>query len=244
MVFQHGLCGDAAQPADVFPADIGWRGVTMECRGHGQSAAGRFEAMSISTFADDLIAVIEGEGIAPMPLGGISMGAAVAARIAVQRPDLVSALIVARPAWLDGPGPANMQPNKDVAALLRDHSATDASAIFERSSLASRLAGTSPDNLASLRKFFSREPIEVTRELLLRISADGPGVDRDSIAAIRVPTLVIGNEFDTVHPFAIAVETARLVRGARLVKIPSKSEDAERYRSAFRTALANFLEDL
>ena len=39
MLFQHGLCGDAAQPADVFPPASGWRCLTLECRGHGHSEA-------------------------------------------------------------------------------------------------------------------------------------------------------------------------------------------------------------
>ena len=48
-----------------------------------------------------------------MPVGGISMGAAIALRIAALRPDLVSALVLARPAWLDANGPENIQPVAD-----------------------------------------------------------------------------------------------------------------------------------
>jgi pimeloyl-ACP methyl ester carboxylesterase len=244
MLFQHGLCGDGAQTTGVFPQDIGWRGMTLECRGHGGSEAGPFGELSIVAFANDVIALIERRRIAPLPLGGISMGAAIALRIAVTRPDLVSALVVARPAWLDRAAPANMRPNAEVAALLRDHAPEEARRLFDETALAKRLAVTSPDNLASLRGFFSREPIEVTRELLSRISADGPEIDRGQIAAIRVPTLVIGNDFDAVHPMAIASETAQLIPGARLVKIPSKSEDRDAYRTGFQTALAGFLKDL
>ena len=41
MIFQHGLCGDASQVADVFPADSGWCCITLECRGHGKLEGGR-----------------------------------------------------------------------------------------------------------------------------------------------------------------------------------------------------------
>lgn len=108
LIFQHGLGGDAGQPADVFPEHAGWQAVTLECRGHGQSEAGPADAFRIATFADDVAALIEAEGLAPLPLAGISMGAAIGLRIAATRPELVSALVLARPAWLDRAGPANM----------------------------------------------------------------------------------------------------------------------------------------
>ena len=52
LIFQHGLGGDAGQPADVFPEHAGWQAVTLECRGHGQSEAGPADAFRIATFAD------------------------------------------------------------------------------------------------------------------------------------------------------------------------------------------------
>jgi pimeloyl-ACP methyl ester carboxylesterase len=244
LIFQHGLGGDAGQPAEVFPEQAGWQAVTLECRGHGQSEAGPVEAFAIATFADDLVALIEAEELGPLPLAGISMGAAISLRIAAARPDLVSALILARPAWLDQRRPANMEPNRVVGQLLRDHSPDEARGRFDASPLASTLAAEAPDNLASLRGFFDRRPADGTAELLCRISEDGPGVDRTQIAAIRVPTLVIGNSRDAVHPLRLAQDTAAAIPGARFMEIASKSNDRERYRSDFRAAVAAFLGEI
>lgn len=244
MVFQHGLCGDAEQTAGVFPGGSVWHGATLECRGHGTSDIGPFEDLSIATFANDLIAYIEREHRAPVPLGGISMGAAIALRIAVQRPDLVSALLIARPAWLSKASPDNMRPNAVVADLLRDHQPDEARLKFDATPLAAELAKSAPDNLVSLRGFFSRTPIANTCALLSRISADGPAVSEIEISRISVPTVVIGNERDAVHPMSIAEDLARLIPGARLIEIPSKSEDRDRYRSGFQNALTQFLKDL
>lgn len=243
MVFQHGLCGDARQPADVFPNGIGWSAVTLECRGHGSSEAGSPEDFSIASFANDLISLIEARDFIPMPLAGISMGAAIALRVAVRRPDLVSALLLARPAWLDRAAPVNMQPNVFIAGLLRDHPPVEAKEIFDRSQLAVALAEDAPDNLASLRGFFAREPVETTRELLSRISKDGPGVDQEDIAALRVPVLVIGNARDAVHPLGMARKLAALIPGARFAQVTSKSDNRDLYRSEFRAAVASFLQD-
>jgi pimeloyl-ACP methyl ester carboxylesterase len=243
-VFQHGLCGDALQPADVFPSDMGWRCLTLECRGHGRSPAGDMEQFSIATFSDDVASMIEERDLAPVVIGGISMGAAIALRLAVGRPDLVRALVLARPAWLDRPQPPNMAPNAVVAGLLHQFTPQQALRRFEQTETAKRLAVEAPDNLVSLRSFFAREPIAVTQALLARISADGPGIDRGAISAISVPTLVIGHARDAIHPLAMAQKLASLIPSARLAEITPKADDLARYRADFRTALATFLQEL
>lgn len=240
MLFQHGLCGDARQPTDVFPSEA-FRCLTVECRGHGGSEPGDPEGFGLATFADDVAAVMDAERLGPLPIGGISMGAAIALRLAVLRPDLVSALVLARPAWVTEAGPDNMRPNAEVGALLARHDAAEARAIFETGATAARLAKDAPDNLASLRGFFTRAPLSVTSALLTRISADEPGVSRQQIAALRIPTLVIGHERDVVHPLAMARELAALIPGARLSIIPPKADDLEGYRTAFRASLRTFL---
>jgi pimeloyl-ACP methyl ester carboxylesterase len=244
VLFQHGLCGDANQPAEVFSADAGWRCTTLECRGHGRSEAGSPDRFSIATFTADVCSLIEVRKLGPVVLGGISMGAAIALRLAVVRPDLVRGLILARPAWLDTLAPLNMRPNAVAGEFLSRYPVQEARARFESSETARILKAEAPDNLASLRGFFLREPIAVTRELLTRISGDGPGVDRSDIARIRVPTLVIGCGRDLVHPLSLARTLTGMIPAARMVEITAKAESPDRYRGDFHGALAAFLRDL
>lgn len=244
MIFQHGLCGDAFQPAEVFPTGEGWRCLTLECRGHGHSEPGAPENFSIAIFADDLASFIQSQELAPVAIGGISMGAAIALRLTVRHRELVRALVLARPAWLTESAPANMRPNALVGELLRQYSADEAKDRFEASDVARDLAQNAPDNLTSLRSFFSRQPIEVTRELLCRISEDGPKVTREEVASIDVPTLVIGHALDFVHPLAMAQSLAALIPGAKLAEITPKAANRDSYRSDFRTALSTFLREL
>lgn len=244
MVFQHGLCGDAAQPAQVFPDDAGYQCITLECRGHGRSEAGPFGDLSIATFTDDLAALIVERGLVAPVVGGISMGAAIALRLAVTHPALVGALVLARPAWMVAPAPPNMAPNAEVGHLLRDHPPDQARALFAAATTAARLAVEAPDNLASLMGFFGREPVATTAALLTRISADGPGVSEGDLAALRVPTLVIGHQRDAVHPMGHARWLAATIPGARFVEITPKADDPIRYRDNFQAALAVFLSGL
>jgi pimeloyl-ACP methyl ester carboxylesterase len=243
-VFQHGLCGDAAQPGEVFPLDATFRRLTLECRGHGLSQPGDSAAFSIATFADDVAAMIETKGIAPMPLGGISMGAAIALRLAVTRPELVGALVLARPAWFVENAPANMQPYAEVGDLLARLPPEEALAQFDRSATAAMLQHEAPDNLATLRGFFQRSPAEITASLLSRIGRDGPGVMADQLAALALPTLVVGTDHDVLHPFDHAERLAAAIPSARLVKITSKAISLGRYVHEFRTALHDFLTGL
>ena len=244
MLFQHGLCGDARQTAEVFPASAAFHRITLECRGHGTSEPGEPAKFSIATFTGDAIDLIESLGLAPLVVGGISMGAAIAMRMAVMRPDLVSGLVIARPAWAAAAAPANMQANAEVGALLARMPAAAARETFMSGATARQLAVEAPDNLASLEGFFSRQPQAVTAALLQSISADGPGVTGEQLKQIAVPTLVIGNRMDSVHPLALAETVAALIPTAHLIEITPKAQDRARYVCDFQNALGTFLKGL
>ena len=241
VMFQHGLGGDRRQTAAVFPEDAGNR-FTLECRAHGSSEAGDPSRFSIATFADDVAAAVEATGLAPLVVGGISMGAAIAVRLAVRRPDLVRALILVRPAWVAAAAPPSMSPNAEVGELLSRFPPSAAHAAFLRGDTARRLATESPDNLASLEGFFSRPAPATVAALLQRVSADGPGVTEDDIRAIAVPTLVVGCARDAVHPWAMACALADHIGGASLVKVTPKSDDGARYADEVRRTIRRFLE--
>lgn len=239
-VFQHGLCGTAAQPVEVVPEIENIRLLTLECRGHGHSEAGEALKFSIAQFADDVAAVIADIGH-PVVLGGISMGAAISLRLAVTRPGLVRALVLARPAWVTDRAPANMKPNAYVGELLSQFSPEDAENQFLNSDLARQLNVEAPDNLQSLKGFFSRAPQNITAALLARISADGPDVDREQLAKINVPTLVIGHGDDLIHPLSYAKQLQALIPHAELAIITSKVRNKAQYVADFQSCLSRFL---
>jgi pimeloyl-ACP methyl ester carboxylesterase len=241
VVFQHGLGGDEMQVADVFPEMPGVRRITLECRGQGRSGFGPPEQLSIRTFADDLVALADQLGFGAAVMGGISMGAAIALRLAVHRPDRVRALVLARPAWVVHPAPANMKPYALVGDLLLHHPAEEARRLFEKTEIARELAQSAPDNLASLRGFFARPDAAAFGQVLRAIASDGPGVEESEVRAIDVPTLVIGHEQDLAHPLTYVEELAALIPNAQLRKITPKGEDPGAYRQEFRECLADFL---
>jgi pimeloyl-ACP methyl ester carboxylesterase len=244
VIFQHGLCGDVRQTLEAFPPGPRYRLITLECRGHGASAPGPLHQLSLQTFTDDVAALIEHLGLGPLVVGGISMGAAIATRLAVIRPDLVRALALVRPAWLTDPAPANMAPNAEVGALLARLSPPAALAAFEASPTYRHLASVAPDNLASLLGFFSRSAPQTVAALLQQISADGPGITEPDLAALRLKTLVIGTDRDFVHPLALAQRLAALIPGAHFIEVASKAIDKSRYIADLHKGLGDIFEEV
>jgi pimeloyl-ACP methyl ester carboxylesterase len=239
VLFQHGLCGNAAQAQEIFPIDPRFQLNTLECSGHGASEIGPCTDISIQTFANDLAAHIK----QPSIIGGISMGAAISLHLAVHKPHLAKALVLARPAWLIDDSPSNMQPNLEVGQLLKDYPPTIAREKFLNSHLGQHLKKAAPDNLASLLTFFTREPIANTAALLTNISADGPGVTEAQVRAITVPTLIIATEQDYIHPRAHAEALHGLIPNSRLAVITPKGVDKQRYVLEFQSTLLKFFEE-
>lgn len=240
VLWQHGLGATQAQVAEVFPQSPGLRRISLECRGHAGSELGPPEAVSIRRFAEDTVALLDHLGVGRATVGGISMGAAMALHLAVHHPRRVGALILARPAWVSDPAPERLTIYRDVAQLLAQHGAEEGLARLQASERYRLLARESPDNAASLRSFFRGDPASLV-ELLDRIPAQGPEVDRDQIARLALPTLVIANERDYVHSIEMARELAGLIPGATIEIIPPKSAAGGSYVAFFKAALARFL---
>jgi len=244
VLWQHGLGADQTQPAAVFPSIPGIERMTLMCRGHDESGLGALPGLSIAQFADDALALLDHLQIERAIVGGISLGAAITLRLAAHHPSRINALILARPAWVDAPS-INTQ---NAYALAADHlerlGAQRGLQQFCTTEQYLSILARSPDNAQSLRSFFSRPRPETTIALLSRIPRDWPGITRHEMAAIQIPTLVIGNDQDDVHPLAYAQELSTIIPSARLETITSKTVNPQRYQQEFTTVLARFLVQL
>ena len=83
-VFQHGLGGDVAQPLGLFAPPPGVRVLALDCRGHGATRPlGDSALLGFASFAADVVALLDHLGVERAIVGGISMGAGVALRLAL-----------------------------------------------------------------------------------------------------------------------------------------------------------------
>jgi pimeloyl-ACP methyl ester carboxylesterase len=240
VVFQHGLGGGEAQVAQTFPA--GFHRITLECRGHGGSGLGDRRPFSFEMFADDVLAVADQAGVDSFVAGGVSMGAAIAMRLACRYPHRVTGLVLVRPAWTFTEAPDNMRPIAEVAELILEHGPERAKTIFEQSKTALHLYRDAPDNLTSLLGYFDRPDARAFAQVLANIAADGPGISERDAAGLRIPTLVVGNAVDAVHPLSAAYALAAAIPNAIFADITPKARDSAKHFSELHSQIATFLQ--
>jgi pimeloyl-ACP methyl ester carboxylesterase len=240
VVFQHGLGGGEAQVAQTFPA--GFHRITLECRGHGGSGLGDRRPFSFEMFADDVLAVADQAGVDSFVAGGVSMGAAIAMRLACRYPHRVTGLVLVRPAWTFTEAPDNMRPIAEVAELILEHGPERAKTIFAQSKTALHLYRDAPDNLTSLLGYFDRPDARAFAQVLANIAADGPGISERDAAGLRIPTLVVGNAVDAVHPLSAAYALAAAIPNAIFADITPKARDSAKHFSELHSQIATFLQ--
>lgn len=241
VVFQHGLGGDEAQVAQNAPTSADLHRLTVECRGHGASSLGSVRPFSIQMFAEDVLAAATEHGFDRFIVGGISMGAAIALHLAHHHADRVAGLNLVRPAWMFAASPDNLEPARAVAALIRSHPVAEARERFVASEIGRRIASEAPDNFSSLLGYFERPDAFDFASVLGDIAADGPGVSKADAAAIKVPTLITGNEQDAIHPLSCALTLAETIPGARYVEVTAKAADKARHFAEIQGAITDFL---
>jgi len=95
LVLVHGLGGAAANWLALAPLLLPrWRLLVPELPGHGGSEP-LSAAPSLNAYADRIGLLMEDEGFTPAAVVGHSLGGAISLRLAIRRPDAVSALVLA-----------------------------------------------------------------------------------------------------------------------------------------------------
>ncbi len=241
-VFQHGLGASLDQPFGLFDPPAGVRLIGFDCRAHGETRpVGDPAKIAIAAFADDLLALLDYLQIKRAVIGGISMGAALALEFALRFPAKTAGLVLCRPAWLDEPRRDNKKYFQRVAEHIRRHGAKRGGELFRETAEYRELLQQSPDNAASLVRQFDAPRAEETVVKLERIPEYAPQFTRSDWARLRIPTLVLANREDTIHPFEFGETFARSIPGAFLKEIPPKSLNPEKHREDLQAAVAEFL---
>jgi len=240
-LFQHGLGGDVDQPFALFRPPPGIRLISLDCRGHGRSSAGPKDQIRLGTFADDLLGLMEYLELSSAIVGGISMGAAVALNFMLRFPAKGIGLVLCRPAWLDSPNPFNVRMFSLIADLIRVHGPVEGLERFKASSEFAEVQASYPATAESLAGQFLSPRAEEASTNLDQIPKDSPNSSRDEWGSISVPTLVLANRQDPIHPFEYGETLAAVIPGAEFHEIPSKSVDASAHQQQAQLFLERYL---
>ena len=240
--FQHGLGADVSQPFSLCAPPPGIRLIGFDARAHGQTnPVGPEEKISLASFANDLRALMDHLQIQRAIGGGISMGAAITLNFTLRHPELVLGLVQSRPAWLDAPNPWNVTMFSLITRLIREHGREKGKAQFLASPDYAETLAKWPDVANSLAGQFDNPVVDETAFKFERIIKDAPCRDRAEWKNIKVPTLILANRFDPIHPFEYGAEVARLIPGAEFQEITAKGVSLEQHNADVQRCLRDFL---
>jgi pimeloyl-ACP methyl ester carboxylesterase len=202
----------------------GRRLISYDARGHGESsAAADPDRYEYADLAGDLAAVLDAQGLARAVVAGSSMGAATAARFALEHPERVEALVLITPAYR-GPGQLGAEALAHWDGLAAALAAGDVEAFVDASG-----ASDLPERWREPARLATRQRIERHRDLgavaraLHVVPRSRAFAGLDELERLELPALVIGtrDEADPGHPLATAEEYARrLPQGKLLVEAP------------------------
>ena len=179
-----------------------WRLIRYDARGHGESGGGddRRE-YALESLAEDLLGLLDELSLERAVLGGASLGALTAIQAAVLAPDRVDALVIALP-------PAAGRARRVPSVMLRGAART-VELVGKSAFLRTARITPPPPILRGELAPFARSVVEgfdrLDRQRLVTILRVGADLDLPSsaaLAAIAVPTLLLGWVSDPGHPVA------------------------------------------
>ena len=245
IVMCHGLTGDRSQGKELLGELPGHRLVAADSRAHGETEPmGPESKICFKQFAADLHALLEHLEIDGAIIGGISMGAAISARFAIDFPNHVRALLLVRPAWVDASWPDNLQLCPLIVQLFEKHGPEEWQQAYDQHSLVQDLKQQDPLIVKSMREQFDSTQNIDRRIRLTRMPGNCPIRNWQEVKSLDMPALVLGNDKDLAHPIEMAREWATRLPNAHFKQIPSKSESLKQHTQAVRRHITQFLGSL
>jgi pimeloyl-ACP methyl ester carboxylesterase len=238
----HGLGGDSSQLWPYAGGDTTRSRLAPDLRAHGATLlVGQRSSFTFGGLTRDLAALLDRLRFPPAVVVGMSMGAGLAASLALRQPFRVRGLVLIRPAWLDAGPPANLLPMIQAGRLLRRHGARAGLTRFVETAGYGRVLEQSPAAAASLVAQF-HAPHAVRRSIrLIQLPRSTPLRHVRDLRRISVPAVVVGAPSDPPHPFEIAQIWASALPVSRLVAAPGRDVDPAGYQACLSEACGQLI---
>jgi pimeloyl-ACP methyl ester carboxylesterase len=225
IVLVHGFASNKevnwVHPAWVMTLkDAGHRVIAIDNRGHGRSSKLYDRALyNIATMAEDVRALLDHLGIARADVMGYSMGARIAAFLAVDHPARVRSAVLAGLGikLVEGAGLP-----ESIAEALEARSIADVS-----------------DSTGRLFRSFAETTRSDLRALAACLRGSRQTLAREQVAAIAAPVLVAVGTRDEVAGSAEAL--AALIPGAKVLAIPDRDHMLAVGDKVFKAGVLEFL---
>lgn len=225
MLLLHGypLSGELFSRNRDALANAGYRVITIDHRGYGQSVAPADDAGSIQTYAKDALAVMDQLNVPSAIIGGMSMGGPIVFEMYRTAPERFKAMLL-----IDTiANPANVV-EKALWGGMAQKAVTYGPQSLVGELLKDMLTGVTRLNKPGDVKFLS----DIVRQA--SVAGDVAGAKALSerpdslptLASITVPTLILEGVEDTVYPPPFAMKMQQNIAGSKLVLIPGAAHAA------------------
>lgn len=241
LIFQHGLGAKKAQPQALLAGLRGVQITSMDCPGHGAAPLSESLVPSFDYYTDRVKELMDHLEISRAIFGGISMGAGISTNMALRYPERVAALVLVRPAWLDMGNPDNLLILQEAAQLIGQPGGW---AQFEQHPDFQEIRQQLPKAALSIAGVFDPTQRKELPLVLQSMVADCPFESMTDLKAIDVPVLLIANEDDPLHPFAMAEQIHQSIGQSQLVKVVSRYLDNKGHRESVLKTVTKFIKEL
>lgn len=234
LVLSHALGASAAMwEPQVEPFGARFRLLRYDTRGHGASSVPAGPC-TIDRLGADVLRLLDAHGVERASFCGLSMGGTVGMWLGAHAPDRIERLVLCNTAPWFGP-PAVFDAR--IAAVRRDGLAGLVEGILERW-FTPAFRAADPATVQRIRATVLATPVagyvaccEALRDL----------DEREDLARIRAPTLVIAGSHDPTSPPEAALALAAAIPGARCVELPAAHLSNLGATAAFNAAVLGFL---
>lgn len=240
--FQHGLAANATQISSLFSGLKGVAISTLDCPGHGKSELTPNYKPSFDRYADAVIDSLDDQRVAKGIIGGISMGAGIALNIAIRYPERVRALIFHRSAWLAEKNPDNLRVLLAAVPIYKQKNRVEQ---FKNSAGYNFVNDKFESAGNSLLRIFSEHQQENLGRVIKAMVGDRPIRGLEELEKIRnVPTLIIGNENDPLHPYQTSRTLHHHIKGSVLKKVISRYINEAEHKKQVQSHILEFIGSL
>lgn len=215
--------------------------VTIDAPAHGASADSTVP-LNFGDFAEAVLHHLDELDIDTAILGGISMGAGIALRIACDFPDRVTALVLVRPAWTDRPGRPHLDIVSDIGTWITEASVEVARSRLEADHRYQAMSANEPLAATSVARAIGGVAESGRPDVLTQMVDSRPVHDLALLANVHQPALVVSTERDELHPPSIAREIAAMLPNSTLAVAPPRYAEPVAHQEFLTKAINSFID--
>ncbi len=236
-VFLHGLGGSSIAIKNTYRPIDQIQLIVIDLPAHGRSQW-TGDQYNFKFLAKVVVKLMNEIGYSTFFLGGISMGAAVSLRIALDFPQMVEKLVLIRSAWINKPMDEQFIELFDLCAL---HLETKDITGFKQQTQYIKFAKDNQRFADIFLAFFLDRAAHRYPQKFAILPKERPFANWSELKDITCPTLVIANRQDVIHPFEYSEQIAQHLSNSKFFEVISKDVDSSKHLQQLNNHLKSFL---